>query len=174
MAICVARGFASTGESARRELNHARIAKLEVKPSPTAGSSLIGFGPLRDAVKMQKNLKVLGAAAIETSVSPEVVQSIQATENVWRAIEAEFGLLSSTEVSTAVGCSTPNRSFAYYQRMAGRLIAVSRPEGLRFPGFQCDPVNRTVRRVKKDLVSAARNAGRSDASLTLWLNTLAG
>lgn len=103
-----------------------------------------------------------------------VVQSIQATENVWRAIEAEFGLLSSTEVSTAVGCSTPNRSFAYDQRKAGRLIAVSRPEGLRYPGFQFDPVNRTVRRVKKDLVSAARNAGRSAASLTLWLNTPTG
>lgn len=103
-----------------------------------------------------------------------VVQSIQATENVWRAIEAEFGLLSSTEVSTAVGCSTPNRSFAYYQRMAGRLIAVSRPEGLRFPGCQCDPVNRTVRPDMKDLISAARKACGSDASFILWLNTLAG
>ncbi|MCW2131723.1 hypothetical protein B0G38_000873 [Arthrobacter sp. VKM Ac-2550] len=127
------RRFASTGESARRELKHARIAKLEVKPSPTAGSSLIGSRPLRAAVKMQKNLKVFGGAAIETSVSPEVVQSIQATENAWRAIEAEFGLLSSIEVSTAVGCSTPNRSFAYDQRKAGRLIAASRPEGLRYP-----------------------------------------
>ncbi|MCW2131724.1 hypothetical protein B0G38_000874 [Arthrobacter sp. VKM Ac-2550] len=26
----------------------------------------------------------------------------------------------------------------------------------------------------KDLISAARNAGRSDASLTLWLNTPTG
>ncbi|NMR28101.1 hypothetical protein [Crystallibacter degradans] len=123
------------------------------------------------AVNMHRSMKALGAAAaaVETPVSPQVARSVQATENVWRAIEAEFGLLTSTQVSAAVGSSTPNRSFASDQRKAGKLIAIERPGGLRYPGFQFDRETHAVRPVIRELIRTARTAGRTDASLALWM-----
>ncbi|MDQ6740900.1 MAG: hypothetical protein M3021_11240, partial [Actinomycetota bacterium] len=90
------------------------------------------------AVRMELSIQSLGPAlaAIETPVSPQLARSLQATENAWREIREEFGLLSSTELSRAVGSSSPNRSYASDQRNAGNLLAVKRPGGMKYPGFQ--------------------------------------
>ena len=36
---------------------------------------------------------------------PAIARAVQATENVWRAVESEFGLLSSPEVDTFLRAS---------------------------------------------------------------------
>jgi hypothetical protein len=123
------------------------------------------------AVNMERSVEALGPAlaAMETPVSPQLARSVQATENVWRKIGDEFGLLSSVEVSELVGSRSPNRTYASDQHSKGRLIAVKRPGGLRYPGFQFDRSEHTIRPVFSDLIRAAADAGRTEASLALWM-----
>ena len=123
------------------------------------------------AVRMERSIQALGPAlaAIETPVSPQLARSLQATENAWREMSEEFGLLSSTELSRAVGSSSPNRSYASDQRNAGNLLAVKRPGGMKYPGFQIDPHEHTIRPVMRPLLATAVQAGRSEAGLALWM-----
>lgn len=128
------------------------------------------------AVMMRRSAEALGPALAEPEVdtSPQLARSLQATENAWRAIEREFGLLTSREVSERLGSRSPNRSYASDQHSRGRLIAVRRAGGMRFPGFQIDPVEQQIRPVIEDLLRIARSADVSEASLALWLCTPTG
>lgn len=84
-------------------------------------------------------------------------------------MEAEFGLLTDTEVAAAVTDEPGNTHFASGERAAGRLLAVERHEGLRYPGFQVDPSLHVIRPVIQELLTIARAARRSEASLALWM-----
>ena len=123
------------------------------------------------ARNMELGIEALGAALAdsETPVSHQLARSMAATEKAWRDLEAEFGLLSSVEVSELVGSKSPNRSFASEQRGKGRLIAVKRPGGFRYPGFQFDRTEHMIRPVMAELIRVAEVAGRSEASLALWM-----
>jgi hypothetical protein len=123
------------------------------------------------AVNMELSIIALGSAleSVGGPVSPQLARSVQATENVWRDMEAEFGLLTSTEVSQAVGSKSPNRSYASDQRAAGRLLAIKRSGAYRYPGFQIDRLEHRIRPVMADLLRVAKEAGRSEASLALWM-----
>lgn len=108
------------------------------------------------------------------TIADNMEQSIAATENAWRELENECGLLSSLEVSALLGSKSPNRSFASEQRSKGKLIAVKRPGGLRYPGFQFDVREQTIRPIMAELISVAGEAGRSEASLALWMSLPTG
>lgn len=102
-------------------------------------------------------------------VSPQLARALQATKNVWRNMEAEFGLLSGEEVSAAVGRADLGQTFASNQRAAGNLIGVEHRGRYRYPGFQIDRGQRTVRPVMRDLLVVAQEAGRDEESLALWM-----
>jgi hypothetical protein len=123
------------------------------------------------AHNMAEGIAALGPALaeIEAPVSPQLARSVAATEKTWRELEEEFGLLSSLEVSELIGSRSPNRSYASDQRSRGRLIAVKRPGGLRYPGYQFDRSEHAIRPVMADLIRVAADAGRSEASLALWM-----
>ncbi|WP_434615995.1 hypothetical protein [Arthrobacter sp. A5] len=123
------------------------------------------------AENMARSVEALGPAlaAVDVAVSPQLAAVMQETENTWREMEAEFGLLTSTEVSAAVGSKSPNRSWASEQRSAGRLLAINRPRGYRYPGFQVDRVHGVILPVIGRLITVAKKAGWSEASLALWL-----
>lgn len=101
--------------------------------------------------------------------SAQYARSLQATANAWREMESEFGLLTEAEVAAAVSDEPGNIHFASQERAAGRVLAVKRPEGFRYPGFQIDRTRRAIRPVIGELISIARAAGRSEASLALWM-----
>ncbi|KIC68690.1 hypothetical protein [Pseudarthrobacter phenanthrenivorans] len=101
--------------------------------------------------------------------STQYTRALQATENAWQEMAAEFGLLTDTEVAAAVSDASASAHFASDERAAGRLLAVERPEGLRYPGFQIDRSRRIIRPVIEELLAIAGAAGRSEASLALWL-----
>ncbi|MDJ0356247.1 hypothetical protein [Paenarthrobacter sp. PH39-S1] len=86
---------------------------------------------LQMAENMARSVEALGPAlaAVDVAVSPQLAAVMQETENTWREMDAEFGLLTSNEVSAAVGSKSPNRSWASEQRSAGRLLAINRPRG---------------------------------------------
>src|SRR4051794_9161364 len=92
--------------------------------------------------------------------SAQYAHALQATENAWREMEAEFGLLTEAEVAAAVSAAPFNAHFASHERAAGRLLAVQRPDGLRYPGFQIDPSRRAIRPVIGELLSIARSVRR--------------
>ncbi|WP_144662866.1 hypothetical protein [Paenarthrobacter nicotinovorans] len=123
------------------------------------------------ALNMERSVEALGPALadIHGETSPQLARSMQATENAWREMETEFGLLTSIEVSKAVGSKFPNRSYASDQRAAGKLLAIKRPGGFKYPGFQIDPPEHALRPVIKDLLELAAEAGRSEAGLALWI-----
>lgn len=120
---------------------------------------------------MLQSVEALGPALSEipAETSPQLARSLQATENAWRKMDHEFGLLSSLEVSERVGSRRPNRSYASDQHAKGRLIAVKRPGGLRYPGFQIDHREQQIRPVMEDLMRVARSAEISETSLALWM-----
>ncbi|WP_448072272.1 hypothetical protein [Georgenia yuyongxinii] len=103
--------------------------------------------------------------AAETSVSPQLARAAQATENAWREIEHEFGLLTSSKAAERMGYSG-NRTWASAQRRAGRLLGVRRGGAYRYPGFQLDP---EVAPFVSELVAVAREHDWSDESVVLWL-----
>lgn len=128
------------------------------------------------AVNMELSIIALGSAleSVGGPVSPQLARSVQATENAWRDMESEFGLLTSTEVSQAVGSKSPNRSYASDQRAAGRLLAIKRSGAYRYPGFQIDRLEHRIRPVMEDLLRVAKETGRSEASLALWMTVPTG
>ncbi|WP_404290985.1 hypothetical protein [Glutamicibacter arilaitensis] len=128
------------------------------------------------AMNMEQSIAALAPALAEmvTPVSPQLARNLAATENAWRELEAEFGLFTSLEVSALVGSKSPNRSYASEQHSKGKLIAVRRPGGLRYPGFQFDRVEHMILSVISELIGVADSAGRSEASLALWMTSRTG
>ncbi|WP_448073941.1 hypothetical protein [Georgenia yuyongxinii] len=124
-----------------------------------ARDSALGLSSLSPAMAMSA-----------TSVSPQLARAAQATENVWRQIGHEFGLLTSTEAAEHMGYGR-NRTWASAQRKAGRLLGVRRGGAYRYPGFQLDA---DVVPVISELVAVARRQGWSDESVVLWLCSPSG
>lgn len=95
-------------------------------------------------------------------MSPD--QRAQATENVWRSIEQEFGLLSSSDVAGRVGKS--GRSYAHDRRKAGKLLAVKRGARYFYPGFQLDASGPVP--IIKSLADQAKRLGVREEITMLW------
>lgn len=108
--------------------------------------------------------------AAETAVSPPLARAAQATENAWRAIDEEFGLLSSTEAAEHMGYGR-NRTWASTQRREGRLLGIRRGSGYRYPGFQLD---RSIMPTIARLIAIAREHEWSEESVVLWLCSPSG
>lgn len=124
---------------------------------------------VEDVLVLRGSLAALRPAMAKTvAVPPGIARVAQATENAWRAIEQEFGLLRSSEVSRRLGSlSTSNRNLANEHRQAGRLIATKRLNAYRYPGFQLSATG--IRPVIQPLVSLVTEAGWSSDDLILWL-----
>lgn len=104
-------------------------------------------------------------AGAETPVSPQLARSAQATENVWRQIEEEFGLHTSTQAAERMGYGS-NRTWASVQRTGGKLLGIRRGGAYRYPGFQLDP---DVLPLIGELIAIARQYDWAAESVVLWL-----
>ncbi|WP_378144469.1 hypothetical protein ACFJGV_13310 [Cnuibacter sp. UC19_7] len=126
---------------------------------------------LVDVLRARASADALAPALVklDSSATPSAARAAQATENVWRAIDEEFTLLSSTQVAAALGAKSGNRSYASDQRAARRILGVRRLNSYLYPGFQFDRATGTVKPAVPALLRAAERAGRSDEGLALWL-----
>lgn len=97
----------------------------------------------------------------------QMTRTLAATEEMWRSVHAEFGLLTAQELAQRLGAPAPDDVRALYA--AGELVAVHRGGRVLYPGFQVNQVTQAVRPVIRELLRAAEGAGRSEASLILWL-----
>ena len=102
----------------------------------------------------------------DEALPTEVVSSLNDTELFWRAVQDEFGLLSSLEVAQALGASA-NRSYASDLRKSGRVVALQRLNRFVFPGFQF--VDGEVREVIADLKVLGQQYGIDDRDIVAWL-----
>ena len=120
---------------------------------------------------VQRSIRALGPAMASNPApaSPQLARSLQAAENVWRRIGAEFGLFSSVEVGAILGARKPNRNAASEKRSAGQLIGILRGNSYRYPGFQFDRERGEILPVISRLITLARENGRSDEDLVHWL-----
>lgn len=106
---------------------------------------------------------------LPTVVDPATARAVQATENVWRRIATEFGLLSSSEVSSLLGASNANRAFTSELRKRGELLAAPRKNAYVFPGFQFNHESGTVRAWVVPLLRLAQGNERSAADVSMWM-----
>ncbi|KZC96349.1 hypothetical protein AWH51_03520 [Clavibacter tessellarius] len=95
-----------------------------------------------------------------------VVSSLNDTERFWRSIEAEFGFLSSVDVSAALG-ARPNRAYASELRTAGRILGLRRTNRYVYPGFQFHA--EAIRPVVPRLISLGRENGLESRDVVAWL-----
>jgi hypothetical protein len=99
--------------------------------------------------------------------SPEVARSVQASENRWRNIAGEYGLLDSRAVAALLGGSGTNRNRAHQLAKEGRIIGVKRGRGTLYPGFEFD--HGEVRPVIAEVAAIGRRNHWTDPHLLLWL-----
>lgn len=104
-------------------------------------------------------------AALQGTLSPQMVRSIAATERLWIRIGAEFGLPSGEEV--AQWLDLPSHKWRPNKLEPSLAIGVFRKGKLRYPGFQFDRDAKRVRPVIKTLISIAADHRLDMEDLTL-------
>lgn len=111
--------------------------------------------------------KVAAEAAID-SITPQLASAVQATENAWRRIEYEYGMLTSKQVAVELGSTNKNPSeYAASQRKQGKLIGIQRRNAILHPGFQLS--NGEIRPAISRLINTATKLDLPLDELTQWL-----
>lgn len=123
------------------------------------------------AHRIRESATALGDAldAVKVYTEPAIARAVQAERNLYDRIEAEFGLLTSTETGRRLGSrSTAPRNLAVSTRRNRALLAITRGHQTLFPGFQFGSDGRPlpVIRVLRDLADEAQ---WSENSLVQWL-----
>ena len=122
-------------------------------------------------INAQRSLEALrpALASLPAGASAELVQGAMATENAWRSMEQEFGLLGAQEASQTLGSRAKGRStLAHDRRGTGQLLGVRRGNAVLYPGFQFNS-HGEVHDVIPALIQVARQARRSDEDLAQWI-----
>jgi hypothetical protein len=114
--------------------------------------------------------KELAAAMARLSgpVAPEIARGLQITENLWRQVEKDWGLLTSRQVVELLsgGSHTADASGL---RTAGKIIGFRRNGQFRYPGFQFDHHSRRVRPVVPALIALSNELGYDAEAVILSL-----
>ncbi|GAA4814631.1 hypothetical protein [Tomitella cavernea] len=124
-----------------------------------------------DLVQTRRNVAALGSAihsAHLTAASPALARAVQAQQNLYEALDVEFGLLTSAQVADRLGSrAAARRNAATTARAAGRLLALRRGNRLLYPGFQFTAAG--IRPVIADLRLLGDRHGWHEAGLIEWL-----
>lgn len=126
---------------------------------------------LRAVLLSKLNLNAVGNALIElpTGIDPALTRAAQASENVWRRVEHEFGLLSSSEVADLLGARNRNRAYASNRRQRGELLATMRRHAYVFPGFQFNRSAGEIRPWVKPVLELAESNSCAAADVVMWM-----
>jgi hypothetical protein len=123
-----------------------------------------------DLEQTRRNVAALGGAihTAHLTASPSLARAVQAQQNLYSRIEAEFGLFTSREAADRMGSrAVARRNAATAAHSEGRLLALRRGRYLLYPGFQFYSAG--VRPVIAALLAVAREHGWNEPSLIEWL-----
>lgn len=134
---------------------------------PYGQERVASFAALMSRNAVQRLASAVGS--LPTVVDPATARAVQATENVWRQLDAEFGLLSSSEVGQLLGAKRANRTYAADLRKRGELLGVQRKNAYVYPGFQFDRNAGTVRPWVAPLLGLAAEQRRSAVDVVMWM-----
>ena len=112
---------------------------------------------------------VVAAQAQSATTSSELAYSLLATENMWRLMDAEFGLLTEREVAQLLRVPPTARNWVSERRKAGQIIGVRRGDSYRSPGFQFDRELSVILPFVETLLDLARVNEWTTESLSLWM-----
>ena len=112
---------------------------------------------------------VVAAQARSATISPELAYSLLATENMWRLMDAEFGLLTEQDVAQLLQVPRTSSNSVSARRKAGQIIGVRRGNSYRYPGFQFDRDLKVVLPMIEALLDLARANDWTSESLSLWM-----
>lgn len=113
-------------------------------------------------------------AASKGITAPQLARAMQATEHVWKDIETEHGMLTSTDAARLIGSEKSGRSLASYRRAAGKLIGIKRGNKYVYPGFQFDRRSGQVHPLIPELIAMAAEIGWDQEDLALWMVSPSG
>lgn len=124
---------------------------------------------IAQVVRARQSMAALAPAMQKLPAVPAGLARIaQATENAWKRVEDEFGLLTSTEVAARLGSRSVNRDLAKTYRKRGLLLAVRRLNSFRYPGFQFTRDGQ-IRSTIPELVALSAELSWPQEEVVLWL-----
>jgi hypothetical protein len=121
--------------------------------------------------RVRESAHAVGVALSSVTVytEPAVARAVQAEQNLYARIEAEFGMLTSTEAGKRMGSrSSAPRNLATTAHRNKALVAVRRGAYLAYPGFQFGPDGKPLAAIER-LREVAEANGWSEAGLVQWL-----
>ena len=121
--------------------------------------------------RVRESAHAVGVALSSVAVytEPAVARAVQAEHNLYARIDAEFGMLTSTEAGKRMGSrSSAPRNLATTAHRNKALVAVRRGNYLSYPGFQFGPDGKPLAVVAR-LREVAEANGWSEAGLVQWL-----
>jgi hypothetical protein len=109
--------------------------------------------------------------SLSAHTSAQGARASQATEDIVRNVDYEFGMLTATEAGLVLGSvSKASRGLASTKHRNGELLGITKGRQMRFPGFQFLE-DGTPRPVIRMLRSMCNDCGWSESDLFLWLVT---
>ncbi|BBX48007.1 hypothetical protein GCM10009641_09490 [Mycobacterium cookii] len=121
--------------------------------------------------RVRESAQAVGAALASVAVyaEPAIARAVQAEHNLYARIEAEFGLLTSTEAGKRMGSrSRAPRNLAATAHRNDQLVAVRRGNQLAYPDFQFGPGGQPLAVIGR-LREIAEANDWSEAGLVQWL-----
>ncbi|WP_343572789.1 hypothetical protein [Mycobacterium sp.] len=121
--------------------------------------------------RVRESAQAVGAALSSVAVyaEPAITRAVQAEHNLYARMEAEFGLLTSTEAGKRMGSrSRAPRNLAATAHRNDQLVAVRRGNHLVYPGFQFGPDGQPLAVIGRLRETAEANEW-SEAGLVQWL-----
>ena len=121
--------------------------------------------------RLRDSVHAVGVAlsSVTVYVEPAVARAVQAEQNLYARIGAEFGMLTSTEAGKRMGSrSSAPRNLATTARRNKTLLAVRQGNYLAYPGFQFGPDGKPLPVIAR-LIEVADDSGWSEAGLVQWL-----
>jgi hypothetical protein len=121
--------------------------------------------------RVRESALAVGAALASVAVytEPAIARAVQAEHNLYARIEAEFGMLTSTEAGKRMGSrSRAPRNLAATAHRNEQLVAVRRGNHLTYPEFQFGPDGQPLAVIGRLRETAEANEW-SEAGLVQWL-----
>ncbi len=121
--------------------------------------------------QIRASVAALGAAisAVPEYTPPALARAVAVEQNLYRQIDAEFSLLTSTQAGSRMGSrSRTPRNLASSARNSGRVIGIQRGQATYFPGFQFDAQGQPLL-VISQLRRLGIESGWSETSIVHWL-----